>query len=65
MLPPDVRDVLWPLIAEDQPRSALAPPRKEVITRLVEAHPSILLNLQQRAGRSNQGLEKQGDRTGR
>ena len=65
VLPPDVRDVLWPLIADDQPRSAPAPPRKEVITRLVEAHPSILLNLQQRAGRSNQALEKQGDRSGR
>jgi hypothetical protein len=53
------------LIAEDQPRPALALPRTEAITRLVEAHPSILLNLQQRARRVSTASRNQEDRTGR
>ena len=65
VLPPDVRDVLWPLLADDQPRPPLALPRKEAITRLVEAHPSILLNLQQRARRVSPASQNQEDRTGR
>ena len=64
-VPPDVRSVLWPLIAEDEPRSALAAPGREVVTRLVEAHPSILLNLQQRAGRFNHVSKNQEDRADR
>jgi len=46
VLPADVREALWPFIEDGRVRPPMAAPRAEVLARLVQAHPSILINLQ-------------------
>ena len=46
VLPGDVREALWPFIEGGRARQPVAASRAEVLARLVQAHPSILINLQ-------------------
>ena len=45
VLPADVRAALWPRLDEGSGTSPVPVPRGEVLARLVQAHPSILINL--------------------
>ena len=47
VLPKEVREALWPFIGDGRLRQPPAVRGTDALTRLVEAHPSILVNLQQ------------------
>jgi hypothetical protein len=58
VLPPELRHALWPFLDDARPAGENRLPRSEVAVRLLQAHPSILINLQQRAARGTPRKEE-------
>jgi hypothetical protein len=47
VLPKEIREALWPFIGDGRLQPSPVARRTDALTRLVDAHPSILVNLQQ------------------
>jgi hypothetical protein len=47
VLPPDIRDLLWPFLGTKAPASAGARGREEILADLLRSNDSIVLNLQE------------------
>jgi len=47
VLPPDIRDRLWPFLEVSRPRAGAARPREEILEELLRSNGSILLNLEE------------------
>ena len=45
VLPPDIRDLLWPFLEDPRPTRGSARPRESIVEDLLRSHPSISLNL--------------------
>ena len=51
VLPKEIRDALWPFIGDGRLQPSPVARSTDALTRLVDAHPSILVNLQQHRAR--------------
>jgi hypothetical protein len=47
ILPPHVRDALWPLLEDHRPRVPTARSREEILADLVRSNESIAINLEE------------------
>jgi ATP:ADP antiporter, AAA family len=47
VVPPKIRERLWPFLEDGRPPSRVARPREEILEDLLRSHPSIELNLQE------------------
>jgi AAA family ATP:ADP antiporter len=54
VLPPDIRDRLWPFLEDSRPRAGAARPREEILEELLRSNRSIILNLEELKRRSNE-----------
>jgi len=54
VLPPDIRDRLWPFLEESRPRAGAARPREEILEDLLRSNRSIMLNLEELKRRSRE-----------
>jgi hypothetical protein len=46
VLPPDIRERLWPFLEDNRPRDRTARPREEILNDLLRSNQSIVLNLE-------------------
>jgi hypothetical protein len=47
VVPPQIRERLWPFLEDGRPPSRVIRPRQEILADLLRSHPSIELNLQE------------------
>ena len=55
VLPPDIREQLWPFLEDRRPRERIARPREDVLAELLLSNKSIQLNLDQLRRAARQG----------
>jgi hypothetical protein len=47
VLPPDIRDRLWPFLEDSRPKAHVLRPREEILEDLLRSNESIMLNLEE------------------
>jgi hypothetical protein len=55
VLPPDIRERLWPFLEEQRVTRVATRPRSEIVADLAQAHQSIMLNLEELRRREERG----------